>query len=135
MSSHYHAIVWIDRHEARVFHIGRTEIDRLVLRPDDPNVHVHHKAGSIGSCHAAEDQDFLHRVAEAIADAGAVLIAGPAQAKTELVKHIHHHDPRLMSIISGVESVDHPTDGALVSHARRYFKTADLMQPRVPQPR
>ena len=133
MSSHYHAIVWIDHREARVFHIGRTDVDRLVLHPDKPSVHIHHKAGSIGSGHAAEDQDFLHRIADSIADAGAVLITGPANAKTELVKHLHHHDPRLMNVISGVETVDHPTDGALVAYARRYFKAADLMQPRVPQ--
>ena len=129
MSHYYHAVVWIDHHEARVFHVGRFEADRLVLRPDHPTRHIHHKANSIGSGHAKEDQDFLHRVAQSIADAGAVLIAGPANAKTELVKHIHHHDPQLMKLIMAVETVDHPSDGALVDYARRYFKAADSMQP------
>jgi hypothetical protein len=129
MAVHYHAIVWIDHHEARVFHFGRMDADRLVLHPHNPTRHIHHKANSIGSGHTAEDQDFLHRVTESIADAGAVLITGPANAKTELVKHIHHHDPRLMDIIAGVETVDHPSDGALVAYARKYFGAADLMQP------
>jgi stalled ribosome rescue protein Dom34 len=129
MSSHYHAIIWIDHHEARVFHFGPMEADRLVLHPDNPTRHIHHKANSIGSGHAAEDQDFLHRVAQSVADAGMVLITGPANAKTELVKHIHHPDPQLMKLIVAVETVDHPSDGALVDHARRYFKAADLMQP------
>jgi len=133
MSIHYHAIVWIDHHEARVFHFGPTDVEHLVLHPHNPTRHIHHKANSIGSGHAAEDQDFLHRVAEAIAEAGAVLITGPANAKTELVKHIHHHDPKLMNIIAGVETVDHPSDGALVAYARRYFKPTDLMQPQRPQ--
>lgn len=133
MSGHYHAIVWIDHHEARVFHFGRTEVDHLVLHPHNPTRHIHHKANSIGSGHSAEDQDFLHRVAESIADAAAVLITGPANAKAELVKHIHHHDPRLINIIAGVETVDHPSDGALVAYARHYFKPADLMQPPKPQ--
>jgi stalled ribosome rescue protein Dom34 len=132
MSSHYHAIVWIDHHEARVFHFGRTEVDNLVLHPHNPTRHIHHKANSIGSGHAAEDQDFFHRVAESIADSGAVLITGPANAKTELVKHIHRHDPKLMDIVAGVETVDHPSDGALVAYARRYFKAADLMQQQKP---
>jgi stalled ribosome rescue protein Dom34 len=122
MSSHYHAIVWIDHHEARVFHFGRTDVDNLVLHPHNPTRHIHHKANSIGSGHAAEDQDFLHRVSESIADAGAVLITGPANAKTELVKHIHHHDPKLINSIAAVETVDHPSDGVLVAYARRYFK-------------
>ena len=131
MAGHFHAIVWIDHREARVFHFNQTDVDALVIRPDDPSVHIHHKANSIGAGNAAEDQDFLHRVAQSIADAGAVVIAGPANAKTELVKHIHHHDPKLIDAIAGVETVDHPTDGALVDYARRYFKAADRMQVRM----
>ena len=71
------------------------------------------------------DEDFLDAVAKSIADAGEVLIAGPASAKTELIKHIHHHDPKLMNLIVGVETVDHPTDAQLVSYARRYFDAKD----------
>jgi hypothetical protein len=33
-----------------------------------------------------------------------------------------------MKIILGVETVDHPTDKQLVAYARKYFKSADLMQ-------
>ena len=91
---HYHAVVWIDHHEARVFHFSPTDIDRLTLHPDHPTRHIHHKANSIGSGHAAVDHDFLQAVAEAIADAGEVLITGPANAKTELVKHIQQRDPK-----------------------------------------
>ena len=126
---HFHAVVWIDHREARVFHFNPTDVDRLVLHPDNPTKHIHHKANSIGSGHAAEDEAFLHGVAQAIADAGAVLITGPANAKTELIKHIHHHDPKLMKLIAGVETVDHPSDGELVAYARKYFKVEDLMRP------
>ena len=34
MSSHYHAVVWIDHHEARVFHFNVLEANRLVLHPE-----------------------------------------------------------------------------------------------------
>jgi hypothetical protein len=129
---HFHAVVWIDHREARVFHFNPTEADRLVLRPDDPTRHIHHKANSIGSGHAAADHDFLHAVAQAIADAGAVLITGPAGAKTELVKHIHQHDPGLMKVIAGIETVDHPSDAQLVAHARHYFQVEDRMKPQKP---
>ena len=60
------------------------------------------------------------------------LITGPANAKTELVKHIHQHAPRQMNFIAGVETVDHPSDVSLVAYARKYFKAADLMQPQKP---
>jgi hypothetical protein len=129
---HFHAVVWIDHHEARVFHFSPTDSERLVLHPKDPVRHIHHKANSIGSGHAVEDEHFLHSVAQAFADAGAVLITGPANAKTELIKHIHHHDPQLMKIIVGIETVDHPSDGQLVAHARQYFKVEDLMLPQKP---
>jgi hypothetical protein len=131
MSGHYHAIVWIDHREARVFHFNVADVDRLVLHPHNPTRHIHHKANSIGSGHAAEDQAFLQRVTDAIADAGAVLITGPANAKTELVKHIERHAPALGARIAGVETIDHPTDGELVAHAHKYFKDDHQMEPRV----
>src|SRR5580658_3450910 len=126
---HFHAIVWIDHHEARVFHFSPTDVERLIVHPDHPTRHIHHKANSIGSGHAAEDHAFLQATAAAIADAGAVLITGPANAKLELIKHIQRHDPKLAKTIAGVETVDHPTDGAIIAYARKYFKAADRMSP------
>jgi len=128
-SNHYHAVVWIDHHEARVFHFSPTEVDRIVLHPDHPTRHIHHKANSIGSGHAAADHDYLHAVAVSVADARAVLITGPANAKTELLKHVHFHDPKLMNVIVGVETIDHPSDAQLVAYARTYFVAEDRMRP------
>lgn len=116
MSAHYHAVVWIDHREARVY------ADKLVVHPDHPTRHLHHKVNCIGSGNAPEDHEFLQRVAEAIADAGVILITGPANAKTELLKHIEHHSPDLASRIAAVETVDHPSDRQLVDHARRCFR-------------
>ena len=129
MSEHYHAVVWIDHREARVFHFNATESDEHVVHPHDPTVHIHHHANSIGSGHAAEDQKFLHQVAAAIGGSKAVLITGPANAKHELVKHIEHHDPKFAACIAGVEALDHPTNGELVAHARKFFRAADRMSP------
>ena len=131
MTSHYHAVVWIDHHEARVFHFNVSDIDRLVIHSDSPTRHIHHKANSIGSGHTSEDHAFLQHVSDAIADAGAVLIAGPANAKIELVKHIEKHAPALKAKIAGVETVDHPTDGELVAHARKFFGADHQSPPRV----
>ncbi|HKD26830.1 MAG TPA: translational machinery protein [Xanthobacteraceae bacterium] len=129
---HYHAVIWIDHHEARVFHFSPTDVEQLVLHPDHPTRHIHHKANVIGSGHAAEAHAYLQAVADSIADAGVVLITGPANAKTELAKHIHRHSPGLMSAIVGLETVDHPSDAELVAYARKYFKVTDRMQPQRP---
>jgi hypothetical protein len=61
-----------------------TEVETLVLHPDNPTRHVRHKANSIGSGHATTSPDYLQDVVESVADAGPVLITGPANAKTEL---------------------------------------------------
>ena len=127
MSGHYHAIVWIDHLEARIFHFNAGEADRLVLHPHDPTRHIHHRVNTTGSGHAAEDQKFLEDVAKAVADAGAVLITGPASTKTALMKYISDHEPELLKAIRGVETADHPTDRELVAHARKYFKADDRM--------
>jgi stalled ribosome rescue protein Dom34 len=129
---HYHAVVWIDHHEARVFHVTPGDVERLVLHPDHPTRHIHHKANSIGCGHAAEDHAYLQAVAESIADAHAILIAGPANEKTQLVKHIRDHDPKLANAIVGVETVDHPSDAQLVAYARKHFKATDRMLPQAP---
>lgn len=124
---HYHAMIWIDHLEARVFHFNADEVETLVIHPDKPHRHIHHKTHVVGSGNAPEDQAFFHAAAEAVSDAGALLIAGPATAKTELVKHINRHHPRLVERIAGVEASDHPSDKELVAHARKYFAAADRM--------
>jgi hypothetical protein len=126
---HYHAVIWIDHREARVFHFNPTEVERLVLYPDHPTKHIHHKANSIGSGHVSVDHDYLQAVAESVADAGAILITGPANTKKELAEHIRLHDPKLAKAIAGVETVDHPSDPQLVAHARKYLAATDRMQP------
>ena len=128
-SHHFHAVVWIDHREARIFHFNSTDAERLVLHPDHPTRHIHHKANSIGSGRASDDNEFFRAVAQSIADAGAVLLTGPADAKTKLHKYIDQHDPELIKIIVAVETVDHPSDAQLVAYARQYFKAEDRMLP------
>ena len=104
MTAHFHAIVWIDHAEARIFHIGLTGDDEIVLHPHLPTRHLHHKAGSIGSGHAAPDKEFLAQVMEAVSDAGEILVIGPSNAKTELASYVRDHDPKIGARIAGVET-------------------------------
>lgn len=131
MTAHYHAIVWIDHREAKIFHFNMTEVDRMIVHPHDPSRHIHHKANAIGGGNAPLDREFFEQVAEAIADAKAILITGPASAKSELAAHIARRHPGLARCIVGVETIDHPSDGALVAVARIYFKAEDRLQPQI----
>lgn len=129
MSNHYHAVVWIDHREAKVFQFSATDVDHTTVRSSHPDQHIHHKANSGDSGHAPVDNEFFERVAQAISQAAAILVTGPANAKTELVAYIRKHQPHLGERISGVETLDHPSDGALVALARSFFKADDRMHP------
>ena len=126
---HFHVVVWIDHHEAKLFRFNAAEVSKDTFRPDRSVHQLHHKAGAIGSGHAAENQHYLSVVANALADAGVILVTGPANEKTELVKYLKSHSPSVADRIVGTEALDHPTDGEIVAHARNYFRHADRMTP------
>ncbi|CAN5197777.1 hypothetical protein BH10PSE11_BH10PSE11_38510 [soil metagenome] len=117
---HFHAVIWIDHREARVFHLGGDDVERLVLHPEHPERRVDLKI---------EDPHYLKAAMDAISDAGAVLVIGPAHTKTDLVKYVEQHNPKLRSIIAGVETVDHPSDGQIVALAKKHFKATDRSTP------
>jgi stalled ribosome rescue protein Dom34 len=131
MTAHFHAVVWIDHSQARVFHLGLTGSDEVTLHPHLPTRHLHHKANAIGSGHTAPDKAFYADVTKALADAGEILIIGPASAKTELASHIRALAPDLAKRIAAVEAADHPSDNEIVAYAKRHFK---LPPPRVQAP-
>jgi stalled ribosome rescue protein Dom34 len=122
MPTHFHAIVWIDHSQAKVFHIGLSGEDEVVLHPHMPTRHLHHKANSIGSGHAGFDKEFLAQVMNAVSDAGEILIIGPAGAKTELAKFIREKHADIGNRIVAVQAADHPTDREIVAYAKQYFK-------------
>ena len=127
MSDLYHAIVWIDHQQAKVFKFDATQIDSTVVRSTHPHQHIHHKANAGDSGHAPVDTAFLKRVAENLADTGTILITGPANAKSELKTWLEQHQPAVAARIAAVEPLDHPSDGELLALARKFFKTADRM--------
>lgn len=131
MSNHYHALVWLDHRVAKVFHFNDDDSDRTIVDSTHSHQHLHHKANSGDSGHAPVDKEFLERVTKAVAQAGAILIVGPGSAKTELHKHLEHLHPQVAAKISAVESIDHPSDGALLAHARRFFRADDRMRPQI----
>jgi stalled ribosome rescue protein Dom34 len=124
MPTHFHAIVWIDHSQAKIFHVGLSGDDEMILHPRLPTRHLHHKANSIGSGHAGFDKEFFGQVLNAISDAGEILIIGPAGAKTELAKYLREQHSTIGDRIVAVEAADHPSDPEIVAYARKYFKIA-----------
>jgi hypothetical protein len=126
--SHYHCVVWIDHREAHVIEFNPEESEERIVHPKSKHEHLHHKQGAVGSGNAPEDHAYYHGVAEAIKDAGEILIVGPSTAKLEFFKHLHSHDPAIASRVVSVETVDHPSDGELLKLARKHFAADDRMR-------
>jgi hypothetical protein len=125
MTSNSNAIVWIDHAQARVIRFDSETSSTGVIRAGGGTPHLHHKANSIDDGRLPGNQDYLHAVGQAIAGVRSVLVAGPANAKLELMKHLARHDPALLEKVSGVQTVDHPTDGQLLDLARSHFRMRD----------
>ena len=130
--SHSHVVIWIDHHEAQVIHFSLDDAQSAKVTPAAPHRHLHHKRGSTGSGHDKPDNAYFDEVAAMFSDAGEILIAGPANAKTELMQRLQKHHPALAKKIVGVETVDHPSAGELLKFARKYFTAADRMRGTLP---
>ena len=132
MADHYHAIIWIDHKQARVFHFNVEEADRTVVK--DHIVRDLRSREKHTGQRTEENKPFFEDVAKAIADASAILIVGPAQEKDFFAKFLAEKHPSIRAHVEGVEKADHPSDGELLDFARRYVKGADHMRPQINLP-
>jgi stalled ribosome rescue protein Dom34 len=131
---HFHAVAWIDHREAKIFHITETEADKHVVHAPG---HLQHHQGVRTGKHGKPDEGYLNAVCDALKGAQEWLILGPGSAKDEFGHHLDAHAPELKSRVLGIEAADHPSDGEIVAHARRFFIAKDRMrpQPGAPRPR
>jgi stalled ribosome rescue protein Dom34 len=127
MSNYYHALVWIDHREAKVFHFDAEHNKEVVVRNAHAHQNLHHKANSGDSGHVSVDKEYLRRVVAELANAGAILIVGPGSAKTELRTFVQDSRPDVAAKIHGVEALDHPTEGQLLAYGRKFFVADDRM--------
>ena len=124
MTTRNHAIVWIDHLTARVFYVGLTGVDEVVLHAHLSTEHLHHKANTIGSGHVADDPRFLDEVAGALAQSSEILIIGPGNEKTSLHHYLQQQHPKIAAAVVKVETSDHPSDHQIVALAKRHFRFA-----------
>ena len=127
--SYLHAVIWLDHKRAQIICFSRDSSESVAVQHHGGERHLHHRRGTIGSGHAAEDPKYYEQILVAVGDAQELLVTGPANAKLEFVKHIHKRHPILVDRLIGVETLDHPSEGELLKFAREYFKAADAMLP------
>ena len=122
MSKYFDALIWIDRLEAKIFHISADEASKVVVNPE-PSVPDSHQRPSQHGTYVSADARFFRRVAGAIEATKGTLITGPGNIKFELKEFLDSHDPRVAARILGVETVEPTGDEDLIARGRRFFET------------
>ncbi len=125
MGERFHAIVWLDHRDAKIFPFAAAADAPVVLHAAGAGRHLQHTANVPGSGHHGVDRDYFERVVAALADFGAILLTGPGTARMELKHFIDEHHPALAVRIKAVETLDHPHDAELVALGRRFFGADD----------
>lgn len=125
--SHFHAVVWMDHAEAHVLQFTPDEAEKTVVHAQGGHRKIHHRSGTLGAGKAPEDVAYFIDVIASLEGAQQILLTGPANEKNEFKKHLDAHAKPLAARIVAVENSDHPTDGELLKHARKYFIAADRM--------
>ena len=66
----FHAAVWLDHNEARIFHIAKDGFDETVIHPEKPHRHLHRKSGpgAVSGKRTQGDPAFYEEISKALAD-------------------------------------------------------------------
>jgi stalled ribosome rescue protein Dom34 len=104
-------VVWLDRKEARIFHVSPEKMERKVIHARLQDQLEHESPG------------LYQEVVDRLADADQLLILGPGMTKKHFESFIREHAARLVPTIVGCETVDHPTDPEIAAYALRFFSS------------
>lgn len=121
MTVHNHAVVWVDHRVAKIFYLGLDVVDQRTIRSELSTEHLHHKTNTIGSGKAHDDPTFFQRIDDALQYSQAVLIVGPGNEKTLLLKFLGEGPRSLTGRELRVDACDHPTDREIIALGRRHF--------------
>ncbi len=115
-------VVWMDTSHAKLFCL---KAEGLVTEQVKSHTHEHH--GFNPRDEHRDHEKFYHEVAGKLATATEILLVGPGVAKDQFMHHLkNHHHAGIAAKVLAVESMDHPTDGQVIDHAKRFFKHAHL---------
>lgn len=125
MTVHNHAIVWVDHRVAKIFYLGLDVIDQRAIHADLSTEHLHHKANTIGSGKGADDPAFFPQIDEALQHCGSILIVGPGNEKTLLLKFLNESRRSPAGRDLHLMTSDHPTDREIIALGRQHFRLGE----------
>jgi hypothetical protein len=128
VSNGYHAVVWINHAEAKVYRFrGENEPEEVDLHSHTSLQRLHHgrtewEAGG----NTPDDTEFFGRISRALEHAEGAVITGPGNAKSALKAFLDRARPNVPSHVLAMETFDdHPAADILVALGRKYFLSAD----------
>lgn len=121
MVSHNHAVVWIDHRVARIFFLGLDTVDALSIEAHLTSAHLHHRANATGAGRAHDDPTFFRRIEEALNRSEAILVVGPGNEKTLLLKYLEERYRSATKRNVDIKPCDHPTDREIIAMGRYHF--------------
>ncbi|HVK61880.1 MAG TPA: hypothetical protein VM432_10035 [Bdellovibrionales bacterium] len=114
-------VVYITGEEAKIITLEAENSASETVRMHGPR----HPAETLGKNHPKKQDDverFVHELATLLEQEPArILLVGPAQTKTRLMKHIERQHPQLAKSIVGLETMDKASTQQVVHFARSYF--------------
>jgi stalled ribosome rescue protein Dom34 len=114
--------IWIDQHEARIFHVETRTFDKDTIHAANHHVQRHPKDQETKiRNHPNDEGRFFDEVLALLAGSEELLLMGPSVTKLHFLRYAERKAPALAARVVGIETADHPTDRELVAHIRHYF--------------
>ena len=126
MSARFHGMVWIDHHEARVFHFNAQEDSEVVVNSHVSVQRLHHQSDHPAG--DAVDIEFFQRIVGALTHTGGTLITGPGSVKYALAKYMNQHRPDLAARVSD-QTLANAGDAEVLALARDFYKLDSTVHP------
>jgi len=116
-------LIWMNTHEAKLFHVGPNSINMEKVEFHGPE----HHAESLGRNHTkdqGDEQKFFRQLTEKLksVDSGKWLLMGPGLGPVHFKGFLESHHKNLDQKIIGVEKVDKMPDSEILSVGRKYLQ-------------
>jgi stalled ribosome rescue protein Dom34 len=116
----FHAVVWLDHHQAEVLQFDPEHVQASQVKARSNHTRTHGNG-------VRTEHEFYGHVCDALQAVPEVLITGGKTSLKDFQHYVDKHRPALAPHIFGYEVVDHPSPAQLVALARRFFLKADRL--------
>ena len=116
----FHAVVWLDHHNAKIFQFDTEHVEAQKVKASSHHTRQHGAA-------VRDVHEFFADVCTAVSEVQEILIVGSSTVQSDFKHYVEKHRPHLGKQLVGYEAVDNPTDNQLIAMARQYFLKYDRM--------